>query len=322
MTMNATSSVPQDLASLPKAELHVHLEGTVRPSTLEELAARAGVSIPRAFDSLESFVQVYMASWQTMTSPGDYARLVREYCEDAARSGVRYAELQLATIGRTYNSLAEAVEAASKQRDVAVRFIIDVPRSLPVEVGWAMLEAAKDVPDVVAIGLGGPEAAFPPEPFEELFAEARRRGLRSAPHAGEDAGPESVRGALSALQAERIMHGVRAIDDPALVAELAEYGVSLAVCPTSNLLLGVCSSLDEHPIHQLWDAGVPVTVNTDDPGFFDCDLVGEYAIAGRLLGLDRAGYARLALNSVEGSFAPEPLKAELRAAISDWLNHR
>lgn len=312
--------IPPDLASLPKAELHIHLEGAVRPSTLEELAARAGVSIPRAFDSLESFVQVYMAAWQTMTSPGDYARLVREYCEDAARAGIRYAELQLATIGRTYNSLAEAVEAASKQRDVAVRFIIDVPRSLPVEVGWAMVEASKDVPDVVGIGLGGPEAAFPPEPFEELFAEARRRGLRSAPHAGEDAGPESVRGALSALKAERIMHGVRAIDDPALVAELAERGVSLAVCPTSNLLLGVCSSLDEHPIRQLWDAGVLVTVNTDDPGFFGCDLVGEYALAGRLLGLDRAGYARLALNSVESSFAPEELKAELRAAISDWRN--
>src|SRR5437870_1747861 len=190
---------------------------------------------------------------------------------------------------------------------------------LPLELAWMMLEAAKGVPEVVAVGLGGAESGFPPEPFAELFAEARRRGLRSAPHAGEDAGPASVRGALDALGAERIQHGVRAVEDPALLAELAARGIPLAVCPTSNLRLGVVASLDAHPLRQLWEAGVRVSVNTDDPGFFGCDLVGEYAIAGRLLGLDRAGYARLARNSVESSFAPEAVKADLRAAIAEWV---
>ncbi len=313
-------AAPSDLAALPKAELHVHLEGTVRPATLQEFSARAGISVPKSFTDLNSFVDSYLLAWQTMSSPGDYARLVREYCEDAARSGIRYAELELATIGRSFDCLAEAAEAASKQSDVDVRFVVGFSRRLPVEIAWAMLEAAKDVPETVAVGLGGPEEEYPPEPFQEVFAEARRRGLRSAPHGGEDAGPESIRAALDSLSAERIQHGVRAVEDPSLVAELAERRIPLAVCPTSNLRLGVVPSLEEHPLRRLWEAGVLVSVNTDDPGFFDCDLVGEYAIAGRLLGLDRVGYGRLALNSVDSSFAPDPLKAELRSAIDDWVS--
>jgi len=129
------------------------------------------------------------------------------------------------------------------------------------------------VPEVVAIGLGGPEEGFPPEPFAALFAEARRRGLRAAPHAGEAAGPASIRSALDALGAERIQHGVRAVEDLALLAEIVERRIALAVCPTSNLRLGVVPSLDAHPLRRLWDAGAIVSVNTDDPGFFASDLV-------------------------------------------------
>lgn len=311
--------VPPDLAALPKAEVHVHLEGTVRPATLEEFSARAGISVPRSFTDLNSFIDAFGQAWLTMTLPGNYARMVREYCEDAARLGVRYLEFEFLPIGRPYDCLAEAVEAASKQRDVVVRFVVGNARELPVQVAWTMLEAAKGMQEVVAFGLGGREEGNPPEPFREVFAEARRRGLHSAPHAGEDAGPESIRGALSALAAERIQHGIRAVDDPSLVAELAQRRIPLAMAPTSNLRLGAVPSLDEHPLRELWDAGLLVSVNTDDPGFFDCDLVGEYAIAGRLLGLDRAGYGRLALNSVESSFAPDTLKAELRTAINDWV---
>jgi len=311
--------VPTDLAALPKAEVHIHLEGTVRPATLDELCRRSGLTVRRAFGDLNGFIQTISGAWATMMNPGDYARLVREYCADAVRSGIRYAELELVPGGRPYDCLGEAVEAASRQRDVVIRFVAGLNRDLPLELAWMMLEATKGVPEVVAVGLGGAENGFPPEPFFALFAEARRRGLRSAPHAGEDAGPASVRGALDALGAERIQHGVRSVEDPALVAELAARGIPLAVCPTSNLRLGVVPSLDAHPLRQLWEAGVPVSVNTDDPGFFGCDLVGEYAIAGRLLGLDRAGYARLALNGVESSSAPEAVKAELRDAIAAWL---
>ena len=311
---------PSDLAQLPKAEVHVHLEGTIRPSTLEEFLSRTSLPRPAwSFHNLDTFVQIYSFAWRTMFRPGDYARLVTEYCQDAARSGVRYAELQLATAGRPYPCLAEAVEAAAKQSDVVVRFVVDVPRSLPIDIGWAMLDAARDVPFVVAVGLGGPENQYPPAPFAELFAEARRRGLHADPHAGEDAGPESVRSALDALCAERIQHGVRAVEDHQLLAELAERRIPLGVCLTSNLRLGVVPSIQQHPLRQLWHAGVLVSVNTDDPGFFACDLLGEYALAGRLLDLDRQGYGRLALNSVEASFAPERLQAALRSDIHDWV---
>ena len=311
--------VPTALATLPKAEVHIHLEGAIRPATLDEFSRRAGLRVPRTFSDLNGFIRAISGAWTTMMHAGDYARLVREYCEDAVRSGIRYAELELVPGGRPYDCLGEAVEAAARQRDIVVRFVAGLNRDLPLELAWMMLEAAKGVPEVVAVGLGGAESGFPPEPFSKLFAEARRRGLRSAPHAGEDAGPASVRGALDALGAERIQHGVRAVEDPALLAELAARGIPLAVCPTSNLRLGVVASLDAHPLRQLWEAGVRVSVNTDDPGFFGCDLVGEYAIAGRLLGLDRAGYARLARNSVESSFAPEAVKADLRAAIAEWV---
>ena len=311
-------TAPADLAALPKCEVHVHIEGTVRPATLEEFAARAGVGIPRSFTDLTGFILVYDAAWRTMTHPGDYARLVREYCEDAVLQGIRYAEIELAPIGRTYNHVAEAVEEAAKHRDLVVRFTVGNVRAFPMEVAWAMLEAVKGIPEFIAFGLGGNERDYPPELFREVFAEARNRGLRSVPHAGEDAGPESVRGAIDALGAERIQHGVRSVEDPALLAEIAAKGIPLAVCPTSNVMLGVCNAIDEHPLRALWDAGVLVSVNTDDPGFFGCDLTGEYAIAGGLLGLDRDGYARLARNSVDSSFAPEALKESLRREIDGW----
>ena len=310
---------PSDLADLPKAELHVHLEGAIRPATMEEFLTRSALPVSRAFSDLNSFVDLYGRVWATITRPGDYARIVREYCEDAVRVGIRYAEVHITTAARPFPCLLEAVETASKQRDIVLRFIVDIPRTFPIEVGFAFLEGSKGVPDVVGIGLGGSEQDYPPEPFEPLFAEARYRGLHSMPHAGEDAGPESIRGAINALKAERIMHGVRAVDDPTLLSELAARGIPLAVCPTSNVLLGVAPSLEEHPLRRLWEAGIIVSINTDDPGFFDCDLTGEYTIAGRLLDLDRDGYGRLALNSVESSFAPESLKQELRSAIADWV---
>src|SRR5881397_2797136 len=154
-------TVPGDLATLPKAEIHVHLEGTVRPATLAELCARTGISVPRSFTDLPSFVAVYSCAWATMVTPGDYARLVREYCEDAVRAGVRYAELELATTGRPYDCLAEAIEAAGRQRDIVIRFVAGTVRNLPLELAWTMLDAARGVPEVVGIGLGGPEDGFP-----------------------------------------------------------------------------------------------------------------------------------------------------------------
>jgi adenosine deaminase len=309
---------PADLASLPKAELHIHLEGAVRPKTQEEILSREGKPAPPPFSSLNTFLDAFGAVWWSLVRPGDYARIMREYCEDAIRQGVRYAEIELGPIGRQYDVLSEVIEAADKS-EVTCRFIASFPRQFPIAVAWATLEAVQGRPEVIGLGMGGQEDGYPPEPFAEVFAEGRKRGLHAIPHAGEDVGPESVRGALDALRAERIQHGVRSIEDTALLAELVERRLPLAVCPTSNVLLGVCETIDDHPLSTLWEAGALVSVNTDDPGFFDCDLVGEYAVAGRLLGLDREGYARLARNSIDGSFAPDALKAELLRAIDAWV---
>ncbi len=311
--------IPADLALLPKAELHVHLEGALRPATMEEFISRSALPIPRSFTDLDSFVDMFGRVWATMNQPGDYARMVREYCEDAARAGIRYAEIELAPAGRP-NGWQEAVDAATQQSDVVVRFTVGVPRTFPIEVGYALLEATRGIPDVIGIGLGGSENGYPPEAFAPLFDEARSRGLHCLPHAGEDAGPESVRGALDALRAERIQHGVRAVEDASLVAELAARRIPLAMCLHSNLRLGVVRSLDEHPIRELWQAGVLLSVNTDDPGYFGHDMIDEYREAGRLLDLDRSGYGQLALNSVEGSFAPKALKKQLKSEIAAWVS--
>lgn len=311
-------TAPDDLAALPKVELHVHLEGTARPATQRELTAREGLPEPGPFRDLDGFVNAFFAVWQSLRQPGDYARLTEEFCEDAVRQGVRYAEVFITPLGRSYDALGEAVAAAARS-DIEVRWVLDVPRQMPHAVGTLMLDLAEDVPEVVGLGLGGPESGFPPEPWAPLFESARERGLFVAPHAGEAAGPESVRGALDALGADRLAHGVRAVEDPALVERLATDGVHLAITPTSNVALGVVGRIEEHPLPALAEAGVPFSIDTDDPGFFGVDLLHEYAVAGELLGLDRAGYAALARASVEGSFAPEPLRAEILAAIDSWL---
>jgi adenosine deaminase len=311
---------PPDLAALPKAEVHIHLEGSVRPATLEEFAAREGVSISRVFSDLPSFVDAYGEAAALMVRPGDYKRLVREYCEDALRAGVRYAELEVAPALRpgAQHRLAEAAEEAGKQTDVTVRLVLGLGRIMPIEIAIPALDIISELPGYTVLGLGGPEEGYPAAPFQEAFAEARRRGLRLAPHAGEAAGADSVREVIDLLGAERIQHGVRCVEDPALLAEIVERRIPLAVCPTSNVQLGVVKDIRAHQLRQLWDAGAIVSVNTDDPGFFDCDLLTEYAIAGQLLGLDREGYARLARYSIESTFAPDDLKSQLGSEIEDW----
>src|SRR5947199_8497770 len=176
--------VPTDLATLPKAEVHIHLEGAIRPATLDEFSRRAGLRVPRTFSDQNGVVAPTSGAWTTMMHAGDYARLVREYCEDAVRSGIRYAELELVPGGRPYDCLGEAVEAAARQRDIVVRFVAGRNRDLPLELGWMMLEAAKGVPGVVAGGLGGAGGGVPTEPFCKRLAEARRRVPRLPPHPG------------------------------------------------------------------------------------------------------------------------------------------
>jgi adenosine deaminase len=173
---------------------------------------------------------------------------------------------------------------------------------------------------VVALGLGGPEAGHPPEPFAPLFARGRAAGLHSAPHAGEHAGPPSIRGALDALGAERLAHGVRAIEDPALVAELAARRVALDLCPNSNVRLGVYPSLAEHPLRRLYDAGAVVTVNSDDPALIGTTLTREVGLLADPFGLDVAAIDEILLNGVRHSFLPAPAKRRLEATYRAELD--
>jgi aminodeoxyfutalosine deaminase len=280
------------LRAAPKAELHLHLEGAIRPTTLLTLAQRNGITLPYStleelrdwfrFRDFDHFVEVYRAISNCLCTADDYELIAFELAEELAGQNARYAEVGFspafqarAGIAQTQylDGLRRARERAQRELGVELAWIFDLGRAwLGGETEtqrWASytvdvaIEARQD--GVVALGLGGPEVDHPPEPFAPLFARGRAVGLHSAPHAGEHVGPPSIWGVLNALGAERIAHGVRAIEDPALVAELARRGVALDLCPTSNVRLGVYASLAEHPLPRLLAAGVVITVNSDDP---------------------------------------------------------
>jgi adenosine deaminase len=317
--------------TLPKAHLHLHLEAAMRPSTLEALADRYGMSLPstRRYTDFTAFVDAYRATARVLCTPADMQRLVLEAAEDAAADGAVWIEPAVCPPGyadrlgneEVLEILMDAATVAKSATGVGIGVIVAADRTQsPVEaVQLAQLAARYAGRGVVAFGLAGDESLFPPEPFAEAFSIARTAGLLSVPHAGELAGPESVRAALDELRADRIQHGVRAIEDPALVERLAQAGVCLDVCPTSNLLLGVVPDLAAHPLPALMSAGVRCSLNADDPLLFGVGLADEYRIGREALGLDDAALARLAASSIEASSAPQDVKRSALAGISAWL---
>ncbi|MGI3784463.1 MAG: adenosine deaminase family protein, partial [Janthinobacterium lividum] len=202
-----------------------------------------------------------------------------------------------------------------------LRWIFDIPADFGVPAAEMTASIALDhhVPGLVALGIGGSEQGFPRSMFAEQFARARAYGLHSAPHAGETTGPETIWDAIRTLGAERIEHGISAVEDPDLMAYLAEEDITLDVCPTSNVALKVVPELAQHPLATLVAAGVPVSINTDDPPMFGTDLNREYAVAAELLDLDEAGVARLARAAVDGAFVDEIYRTELRGEIDAYV---
>lgn len=314
------------LAALPKVELHVHLEGSMRPATLLALARKWDVDLPASdveglrrwfrFRDFEHFVSIYLTCSRVLKEPEDFRRLALDFLEGQAEQNVVYSEVHF-TIS---THLADGVdgegvrqaleEARSEGRErwgTEMALIPDIVRNVPVERADATLEWALEGQDrgVVALGLSGTEATHPNEPFEEHFARAEEEGLHRVAHAGEHAGPESVRSALEVARAERIGHGVRAVEDPSLVEELARRAVPLEVCPTSNLCLGVFPDLASHAFDRLYRAGVPVSVNSDDPPFFNTTLTGEYRKLARTFGYGAEEMAGFALAGLRHSFLPE-----------------
>ncbi|MEU3605846.1 adenosine deaminase [Streptomyces sp. NPDC035033] len=334
------------IAGLPKAELHVHHVGSASPRIVSELAARHPDSkVPTdpealadyfTFTDFAHFIDVYLSVVDLVRTPEDVRLLTFEVARDMARQNIRYAELTITPYSSTRRGIDErafmaAIEDARKAAEAefgtVLRWCFDIPGEAGLEAAeeTARLATADGVrPEgLVSFGLGGPEIGVPRPQFKPYFDRARAAGLRSVPHAGETTGPQTVWDAIRELGAERVGHGTSSVRDPELLAYLAEHRIALEVCPTSNIATRAVATLDEHPIRAMADAGVLVTVNSDDPPMFGTDLNNEYAVAARLLGLDERGLAALAKNAVEASFLDPAGKARLAAEIDtyteEWL---
>jgi adenosine deaminase len=307
----------------------------MRPATLAELAQRYDIEVPAISGdgSFDTFAALYRAACRVVQGPDDLRRLVMEVAEDGAAAGAvwvepavylgRYAGAPPAFGGEegTLEILLDAARQAEAATGVGVGIMISGNRTRPPEEAerLARLAAGHAGKGVVAFGLADDEARFPPQPFAAAFAIASTAGLLCTPHAGELAGPESVRGALDTLGARRIQHGVRAIEDLALVERLEHDGVCLDVCPTSNLLLSVVARLEDHPLPALIDAGLAVSLNSDDPLFFGSGLLGEYELCRQSLSLDDETMAHIAVSSIRSSGAPDVRKAAGLLGIDAWL---
>ncbi|MEV6345212.1 adenosine deaminase [Actinoplanes sp. NPDC051851] len=322
----------RDLATLPKAHLHIHLEGAMRPATLAELAAEAGELAPptRGFASFPEFVAMYDGAVAFVRTREHLARVIREVVQDAAASGAVWIEAQVnpmfyvpqfGTPAEVTTFMLETGRAEAARLGIGFGLLFCAIRNLPPAdaEALALLGAEFAGRGVVSFGLAADEALFPPAPFEKAFLIAREAGLKAAPHAGELRGPESVIDALDRLGAQRIQHGVRAVEDPELIRRLAAEGIVLDVCPTSNVALWVVPEIGAHPLPALLEAGVRCSLNGDDPLLFGAGLLEEYEIARTSLGLSDGDLAGIAKASLEGSAAPAEFVAAQVAKIDAWL---
>jgi aminodeoxyfutalosine deaminase len=326
---------------LPKAELHVHHVGSASPRIVSELAARHPGTVPTDVEELRAFyefrdfahfIEVYLAVVDLVRTPEDVRLLTYEIGREMAQEqSVRYAELTCTPYtsvqsGVPIEAFTEAIEDArvAVERDfgLVLRWIYDVPGEFGVPSADATLGYALDHgPDaLVGFGLGGPEVGVGRPQFESHFARARAAGLHSVPHAGETTGPATVWDALRVLGAERIGHGTSSAADPALLAHLAEHEVPLEVCPSSNVATRAVADLAEHPLPRFVEAGVVVTINSDDPPMFGTSLNREYEIAADLLGLDERGVADLARTAVRVSFGPDDVRRRLLTEIDEYVD--
>ena len=337
LTRPGTTSLERFIRTMPKVELHVHLEGSIRPETLLELAERNEVELPArsvgelrewyAFRNFDHFVEVYLAAASCIRTPVDVERIASDFLEGQAAQNVLHSEVTYTAstqrmlsgipLDDQLDAINRARAAAERDHGITMSLTIDYPRHLDPEefvdvAHWAVDNMSRGV---TALGLGGPEVGYPPELFGRAFDVAREAGLPSVPHAGETEGPASIRGALRSLNAVRIGHGVRCLEDADLVAELRERQVPLEVCPTSNVCLGVAPSFPEHPLPRLLDAGLYVTLNSDDPPMFGTTLTDEYLKAAAAFGLGAGEVRELVLRAVEASLLPPEDREKLRDRV-------
>ena len=316
---------------IPKAELHVHLEGSILPQTLLKLAQRNAVRLPAGdvsglrdyyrFRDFAHFIDVYLMITACLQTPDDYALIAYEFGQECHRQNIRYAEVTFTIFtnmhmtGLSWQAILSGLNRGRAKAlvDFGVhwQWVFDIVRNNP-ETQQSVLEitlASRDQ-GVIALGLGGSEAEFPSELFTDTFQKAYALGLHRVPHSGEHAGPTSIWNTLHLLHAERLGHGVQAIADPELVAYLSQHQIPLECCPTSNVTLGVYPDYAHHPLRSLWDAGCLVTVNSDDPPLFNTDLNHEYQVLIEHFGFTAPELEQISLNAIRASFLTPEQKAD------------
>jgi adenosine deaminase/aminodeoxyfutalosine deaminase len=320
------------IRKLPKAELHLHLEGTILPATLVELSARHDakpITLAEAealyqFSDFTGFIEAFKAVTRRLVRPEDYELAAWRMIERLAEQGVVHAEVYI-SVGVIYMwrnhdphafepifaGLERARERGERELGLSLYWIFDAVRHFTVEEAGRVFRKAAEMrsqfPSIIGIGLGGDERLARSEAFRAIYAESAQAGLRLTNHAGETTGPEAIREAL-AIGSERIGHALSAIQDSDLIQELKERGIALELNPTSNVRTGVCVSFAEHPLRRYFDAGLLVTLNSDDPAFFGSDLANEYLLAHTVQGFTREELRQLAANSIRASFLPESAK--------------
>jgi aminodeoxyfutalosine deaminase len=327
--------------TFPKIELHVHLEGTVRPETLLEIARRNDYALPgdtveevaKLYDyrDFAHFIEVWILTTNALQRTEDFHQVVVDYAAEAAAHGAVYLEGIFSPAERArrgvdweemFEGYCDGLAEARELHGVEVRLTPDIFRGATDDEADLVVDYSLAYRDrgVVGVGLGGLEAEYPPEAYAGSFERVRGEGLGSVPHAGEVAGPASIRGALDALGADRIRHGIRAVEDPILVEELRERRIVLDVCPVSNVRTGAVPSFDAHPLPQLLRAGVLCSINTDDPAMFDTDLTREYEAAAALGADPKAAFDA----GVAGALCDDESRGRLRqiGGEHDWRSLR
>jgi len=340
MMLEERTQIDRYIEAVPKAELHVHLEGSIQPATLLMLALRNDVKLPVqnvedlqdwfTFRDFDHFIEIYFEISSCLKTSDDYELIAYEFGANMARQNVRYAEVTFSpsthqfSLGIPFDvffsGLTKGRLRAQKEFGVEIRWIFDIVRDIPEEMlnrkraEYTLTVAEEGMNDgVVALGLGGGEVGNPPEQYAKWFEKALEAGLHSAPHAGETVGPESVWGAVRVLGAERLGHGVRSIEDSELVEYLAERHIPLEICPTSNIRLRVYPDLASHPLRGLHKAGVPVTINSDDPPLFNTTFNNEVKLLVDPFNFDINTIDEILLNGVRCSFLPAEDRQVLQA---------
>jgi adenosine deaminase len=322
------------MQTVPEAELHVHLEGTAPPELIARIAARNGLSLPdrlletdgrfRYTDFLD-FLRTYDLAASVIRTGEDYRDITYEYLCACARGGAIYVELtaspdHAALVGLSdeehWDGIARGIDDARRDTGIEGRILVSAVRNFGVEQALRVARHAAEHPHpyIVGFSMAGDEAGYPAHDFVEVFEIAADAGLGCTIHAGEWAGAESVRAALE-LPVSRISHGVRAIEDPALVSELAARGIVLECCPTSNVVLGVYPSYEEHPLPALRAAGVRVTLGSDDPPYFGATIDGEYAVCAERMGFSEDELRDITRTAIDAAFCDEDLRSALRSRL-------